>query len=71
MSREAAKIVLDAVLRHAAEQDTALIEIQAKCSPEEFKRYKQMIGKSMGAIFLEIVHPIVAQYPDLKPPQMK
>jgi hypothetical protein len=29
-----------------------------------------MIGKSMGAMFFEIMAPIVAKYPELKPPQM-
>lgn len=70
MSREAAKIILDVVLRHAAEQDAALTEIEGMCTPDEFSQYKQMIGKSMGTIVLDIVNPIVSQYPDLSPPQL-
>jgi hypothetical protein len=30
-----------------------------------------MIGKSMGAMLCEIIHPIVAKYPELKPPQLR
>ncbi len=70
MSRDAAKIVLDVITRHAAEQDAALMEIQGMCTREEFSQYKQMIGKSMGAMLLEVINPIVARYPDLKPPQL-
>ena len=30
-----------------------------------------MIGKSMGAMVTEIMHPIVAKYPELKPAQLR
>jgi hypothetical protein len=70
MSREAAKKLLSIVLRHAAEQDVALVELQKICSEDEFNQYKKMVGKSMGAMLLEIINPIVAKYPDLKPPEL-
>ena len=71
MSQDAAKIILDVVIRHMAEQDAALIKIQSLCTAEEFKEYRRMIGKSMGEIVSEIINPIVAKYPALKPPQLK
>jgi hypothetical protein len=70
MSRDAARVILDTVLRHGAEQDAVLSEIQERCTVEDFNGYKQMIGHSMGAI-LDVINSIVARYPDLKPPQMK
>ena len=70
MSQDAAKIIMDVVTRNAAEQDAALIKIQSLCTTEEFNEYRHMIGKSMGAIISEIINPIVAKYPQLKPPQM-
>jgi hypothetical protein len=70
MSQDAAKIIMDVVIRNAAEQDAALIKIQSLCTAEEFNEYRHMIGKSMGAIISEIINPIVAKYPQLKPPQM-
>ena len=70
MSRDAARILMDIVTRHAAEQDAALIEIRAECTPREFTRYKEMIGKSMGAILLDAINPIVSKYPDLMPREM-
>ncbi len=30
-----------------------------------------MIGKSMGAMLFEVINPIVAKYPELKPPELK
>ena len=71
MSRDAAKIVMGLVTRHAAEQDALLIEIQSLCTEEEFREYRRMIGKSMGAMLFEIINPIVAKYPELKPPQLR
>jgi hypothetical protein len=62
---------MDVVIRNAAEQDAALIKIQSLCTAEEFKEYRHMIGKSMGAIISEIINPIATKYPALKPPQMR
>ena len=69
-SRESAKKLLSIVLRHAAEQDAALVELRQICSEDEFNEYKRMVGKSMGTMLLEIINPIVAKYPDLKPPEL-
>ncbi len=70
MSRDAAKIILEAVIKNAGEQDAALIKIQPLCTEDEFNEYRLMIGKSMGAMLFEVINPIVAKYPELKPPQM-
>lgn len=48
MSQDAAKIILDVIIRNVAEQDAALIKIQSLCTAEEFNEYRHMIGKSMG-----------------------
>jgi len=71
MSRDAAKIVMELVIRNAAEQDAVLTEIQPLCTEEEFNEYKHMIGKSMGAMLFEIINPIVAKYPELRPPELR
>jgi hypothetical protein len=71
MSRDAAKIIMEVVTRNAAEQDAVLTEIQSLCTEEEFNEYRRMIGKSMGAMLVEVIHPIVAKYPELKPAQLR
>jgi hypothetical protein len=70
MSQDAAKIVMDVVIRNAAEQNAAPIKIQPLCTAEEFREYRHMIGRSMGAIICDVINPIVAKYPALKPPQL-
>ena len=71
MSKEAAKLILDVLIRHAAEQDAVLAEIKKLCTEDEFNKYKGMIGQSMGSMLLDVINPIVAQYPDIKPPQFE
>jgi hypothetical protein len=70
MSQEAARIIMEVVTRNAAEQDAALARIQPLCSQDEFNEYRRMIGKSMGVMLTEVIHPIVAKYPELKPTQL-
>ena len=50
MSREAAKKIVDLMIKHGAEQNAVLAEIQSICADDEFQRYKQMIGQSMGCM---------------------
>jgi hypothetical protein len=71
MSRDAAKIIMEVVTRNAAEQDAVLKNIQSLCNEDEFGEYRLMIGRSMGAMLFEIINPIVAKYPDLKPPELR
>jgi hypothetical protein len=71
MSREAANKIVSLILRHGAEQDQVLIDIQPICSPDEFEMYKQMIGRSMGGMLLDVLNPIFEKHPDLKPPQLE
>lgn len=61
---------MEVVIKNAGEQDAALARIQPMCSADEFSEYRLMIGKSMGAMLFEVINPIVAKYPELKPPQM-
>jgi hypothetical protein len=71
MSRHAAKIVMELVAKNAAEQDAVLTEIQSLCTEDEFNEYRLMIGKSIGAMLFEIINPIIAKYPELKPSELR
>jgi hypothetical protein len=71
MSQRAARAIMEVVTRNAAEQDAVLTEIQSLCTDSESNEYRRMIGKSMGTMLVEIIHPIVAKYPELKPIQLR
>jgi hypothetical protein len=68
MSREAAAEVLRVILEHGREQDAVLERIRSECGDDEFNWFRRMIGYSMGAMLLDVINPIVAKYPELKPP---
>lgn len=55
-------------MRHSGEQNNVLFDIQPLCTEAEFSAYKQMIGRSMGEMFIEVINPILRDYPDLTPP---
>src|SRR5262249_37659676 len=71
MSREAAKKIVALMIKHGAEQNAVLAEIQSICADDEFQKYKRMIGQSMGCMLLDVINPIVELYPDLKPSQLE
>ena len=71
MSQDAAKMIMEVIIKNAAEQDAALIKIQPLCTDNEFSEYRRMIGRSMGAMLTEVMNPIIAKYPELKPPQLR
>jgi hypothetical protein len=41
MSREAAKKILDLMIKHGAEQDAVLAEIQSICDDDDFERINE------------------------------
>ena len=71
MSRDAAKKIIDLMIRHGAEQNAILAEVRYVCADDEFQRYKRMIGRSMGSMLLDVINPIVELYPDLKPARLE
>jgi hypothetical protein len=71
MSREAAKKIIDLVVKQGAEQSAILAEVQSMCAEDEFRSYKQMIAQSMGSMLLDVITPLVELYPDLRPPELE
>jgi hypothetical protein len=71
MSREAAKKIIDLMVKQGAEQNAVLAEIRSVCTDDEFQKYKRMIGQSMGCMLLDVINPIMELYPDLKPARLE
>jgi hypothetical protein len=71
MAREAARKIIDLIVRHGAEQNAILTEVRSMCPEDEFQQYKQMIARSMTCMLLDVINPLVEQYPDLKPPALE
>ena len=71
MSKQAAKQIIDLMVKHTAEQNQVLLDIMPLCSDEDFQSYKLMIGATMASMLLDVINPIIALYPDLRPPELK
>jgi hypothetical protein len=63
-----AQQISDLMLEFAARLERSTIAVQEKCPPEEFKTYRLAVGKIMGEMLLEVMNPLYAQHPSIKPP---
>jgi hypothetical protein len=57
-------------IRIGADLNRHLIKLQSQLDPAEFKRYRSGFGKVLGELLMEVVNPLYAEHPDLKPEQM-
>ncbi len=58
------------LLKVSAELDAHLAKLRSQCSDEEFQRYRRGFGSVLGHMLTEIMNPIYAEHPDLKPEQL-
>jgi hypothetical protein len=65
-----AKKVSDLMLEYGAKLDALAGELQSQLSEEEFNVYRRATGRVMGAMFLEVMKPLYAAHPGLKPPEL-
>jgi hypothetical protein len=70
-NKQAAKALVDILVQHGGELDSHLREVEPLCSVEEFKAHKRLVGKLLGSILLDGLNIIVAEFPDLRPPQLE
>jgi len=70
-SKEASKALVEILVRHGAELNSHLREIEPLCSVEEFNRHRRLIGTLLGSIMLDGLNVLIAEFPELKPPQLK
>ncbi len=70
-SPEVAKRVNALMLEIGAKLNASIADVGSSCPEEEFANYRHVVGKIMGAMLLEIMNPIYAAHPGLKPSQLE
>jgi hypothetical protein len=70
-NRDLAQRISSLMLETAAKLDATIAEVQRLCPEEEFVRYRTAAGRVMGSLLLDIMNPIYAAHPDLKPMELK
>lgn len=71
MDRATAEKV-DFIMREVSGRlNESLKAVQDAGDENEFRAYRQLVGKLMGAIYLDIQMPIYTEHPDLIPPELR
>lgn len=71
MDRHVAERVIPALFEAAGKMNDALLLIQEGCSGEEFAALRRGTGRAMGYLYSDVIQPILREYPDLTPENMK
>jgi hypothetical protein len=71
MTKTTAKTVSDLMLSIGASLDESLRAVQATESDAEFKKYRDSVSKLLTTMLLEIMNPLYAEHPDLKPQELR
>lgn len=67
MDKQVASSIIDLMVEFGDRLNSSVIEVKCSSSEEEFNNYKNAVGKIMGYMLLDVINPIVEEYPDLKP----
>ena len=62
-----ARQVSDLMIEFSQRLDESILIVQEHCSPDEFKVYRLAVAKVLGEALLEVMDPLYAEHPDLKP----
>ena len=67
MRKEVARSVSDLMVKFGAELDESVARVKRDASSAEFERYREAVSKLMFTMLVEIMNPLYAEHPDLKP----
>jgi hypothetical protein len=51
-----------------ARLDSSVALVRDECGEAELQIYRRAVGKVLGEILLEVLNPLYAKHPELKPP---
>jgi hypothetical protein len=63
--------VSDLMLEFGARLDASVELVMKNCGTEEFQQYRTAVAKVMAEMLLEIMNPVYAQHPNLRPKQLR
>lgn len=67
MDRETAKKLNDTTLEAYFKLHDAVAVVRNGCENDERKEFIRGLGKALGYLYTDVLHPLYEQYPDLKP----
>ena len=66
MTRVTAEKVIQGLLTATAALNETIRLVQTE-APDAFVEFRKLSGEVMGAIYIDLIKPIVKEYPDLDP----
>ena len=70
-SRDVAERVSALMLEVGAKLDASVADVEASCPKSEVSDYRRAVGKMMGAMLLDVMNPLYAAHPSLKPKDLR
>ena len=67
ISIDTAGRITSILLKHSAELDALVADLQATVPKSECDQARLIIGKIMGEFYLQALQPLFADHPELKP----
>jgi hypothetical protein len=71
MNNTTAKAISELMVSMGERLNESVRLVQATEDEAEFKRYRESVSKIMTTMLLEIMNPLYAEHPDLKPPALR
>jgi hypothetical protein len=66
----AAKV--EAIMREVEGRlDESIAIVMDNCDHDEFHRFRRLVGKLMGTIFLDVLQPLYETYPEMTPESLR
>jgi hypothetical protein len=66
-----AREISELMVEYGRRLNESVARVQQHCSNDELKVYRIAVGKVMGEMLLEIMNPLYAEHPNLKPVGLK
>ncbi|GAB3787876.1 hypothetical protein [Dyella agri] len=64
---DVAKAVSGLMIEYSEKLNDSIVLVMENCPEDEFKRYRLAAAKVLGEMLLEVMNPLYARHPELKP----
>lgn len=67
MDRDVAKSILDLMFEYGGKLNDSMLMAREVCDEKDFSTYRRAVGNVLAATFENIIDPILAEHPGLRP----
>lgn len=71
MEKVVASKINELMLEYSAKLTESLRLVHETCTDKEYVAYRAVVAKLLGDMLLDVMNPIYAEHPDLKPEQLR